>query len=161
MNPSQPDSPAEVFAEKLARARVVGIVWAASPELALTGVRAAVAGGLQAVEVTFSTPDAGAVIQALSRTLPEGVLLGAGTVLNAAQAETAIMNGAGFLVSPHLGEDVLDVAQDAGVPYLPGVLTPTEIVWAKVLGVDMVKLFPVGSAGGVRYLKDLFGPLLK
>lgn len=132
---------------------------APSAELALTAVQAAVRGGLRAVEVTFTTPGAETVLRELASTLPEGVLLGAGTVLTGAQAETAVASGAAFLVSPHLGEDVLAVARRYGVPYLPGVLTPTEVVRALSLGAEMVKVFPAGSAGGVAYLKDLLGPL--
>ncbi len=148
----------QTFAQRLAGARIVGVVRAPSAELALTAVQAAVRGGLRAVEVTFTTPGAEMVLRELARTLPEGVLIGAGTVLDALQAEAALESGAAFLVSPHLGEDVLVVARRHGVPYLPGVLTPTEIVRALRLGAAVLKVFPVGSAGGAGYLGDLRGP---
>jgi 2-dehydro-3-deoxyphosphogluconate aldolase/(4S)-4-hydroxy-2-oxoglutarate aldolase len=146
------------FAAHLEAAAVVGVLRAPSAELALTAVQAAVRGGLRAVEVTFTTPGAETVLRELASTLPEGVLLGAGTVLDAPQAEAAVENGAAFLVSPHLGEDVLVVARRHGVPYLPGVLTPTEIVRALRLGAAVLKVFPVSSAGGAGYLRDLWGP---
>jgi len=75
-----------------------------------------------------------------------------------AEATRAIELGATFLVSPHLGEDVAHVARQHGVPYLPGVFTPTEIVRATALGCDVVKLFPA-DAVGPAYLKALRGPL--
>jgi len=149
----------QTFAQRLAGARIVGVVRAPSAERALVAVQAAVRRGLAAVEVTSTTPGAEAVLRELSLTLPEGILLGAGTVLTAAQAEAAVANGATFLVSPHLGEDVFRVSQAAGVPYVPGVLTPTEVVRAMRLGAEVLKVFPAGSAGGVAYLKDLLGPL--
>jgi len=140
---------------------VVGVLRAPSAELALTALRAAVRGGLRALEVTFTTPGAEAVLRELARTLPEGVLLGAGTVLDAAQAEAAVESGAAFLVSPHLGEDVLEVARRHGVPYLPGVLTPTEVVRALHLGAEVLKVFPIGStdlpAAPVRCVVDSTG----
>ena len=137
---------------------VVGVLRAPSAASAVAGSLAAVRGGLRAIELTFTTPDVGSALRQLKAELPAGVLLGAGTILNAEQAHEAIDAGAAFLVSPHLGEDVLDVAKAAGVPYLPGVLTPTEIVRARRLGAEVVKIFPAGSVGGAAYLKDLLGP---
>ena len=137
---------------------VVGVLRAPSATSAVAGSLAAVRGGLRAIELTFTTPDVGAALRQLKAELPDGVLLGAGTILNAQQAHEAIDAGAAFLVSPHLGEDVLEVSKAAGVPYLPGVLTPTEIVRARRLGAEVVKIFPAGSAGGAAYLKDLLGP---
>lgn len=147
-----------LFAARLGAAGVVGVLRAPSAEQALIAVQAAVRGGLKAVEVTLTTPGAEAVLDDLSHTLPKGVLLGAGTVLSTTQAETAIASGATFLVSPHLGENILEVARYHSVSYVPGVLTPTEIVRALQLGVGVLKVFPIASAGGVSYLKHLRGP---
>lgn len=146
------------LASRLQQAGVVGVLRAPSAEAAVKGALASIRGGLHAIELTFTTPGVTEALQQLRQVLPEHVLLGAGTVLDAQQARKAIASGAAFLVSPHLGDDVLSVALDAGVPYLPGVLTPTEILRACRLGVQIVKLFPVGSMGGAKYLKDLFGP---
>lgn len=150
-------SPADL-SDALRRAGVVGVLRAPSAESAVQASLAAVRGGLKAIELTFTTPDLGAALHQLSRELPARVLLGAGTLMTAEQAHEAIDAGAAFLVSPHLGEDVLQVAQQRSVPYLPGVLTPTEIVRATRLGAKIVKIFPAGSAGGPAYLKDLLGP---
>jgi len=119
---------------------------------------AAARGGLRAVELTFTTPGALEALRELRGRLPGDVLLGAGTVMNARQGLAALEAGAAFLVSPHLGEDVLELCRARGAPYVPGVLTPTEVVRAQVLGAEVVKLFPAGSSRGVPYLKDLLGP---
>jgi len=147
----------DAFARALRGARIVGVLRAPSPQLAVNAAQAAVRGGLRALEVTFTTPQAEQVIERVRREQPH-LHLGAGTVMNRQQAQAAIDAGAQFLVSPHLGEDVLEVARAAGVEYLPGVLTPTEIARAQQLGVSTLKLFPVSAAGGTAYLRDLLGP---
>ncbi|GEM46302.1 bifunctional 4-hydroxy-2-oxoglutarate aldolase/2-dehydro-3-deoxy-phosphogluconate aldolase [Deinococcus cellulosilyticus] len=142
----------------LQQAGVVGVLRASSADRAVHATLAAAKGGLKAIEVTFTTPDAASALQQLREQVPQGFLLGAGTVMDAEQALQATSAGARFLVSPHLGTDVLEVALEHGVPYVPGVITPTEIQRAMRLGVEVVKLFPIGSSGGLGYLKDLLGP---
>lgn len=146
------------FSRVLAQVRVVGVLRAPSVPGAVEAALAAARGGLRAIELTFTTPGVLEAMRELREQLPEGVLLGAGTVMNAQQGRSALEAGAGFLVSPHLGEDLLELAREAGVPYVPGVLTPSEVARAKGLGAGAIKLFPVGSCGGVGYLKDLLGP---
>jgi 2-dehydro-3-deoxyphosphogluconate aldolase/(4S)-4-hydroxy-2-oxoglutarate aldolase len=85
-------------------------------------------------------------------------LIGAGTVLEIAELDAACDAGAKFLVSPHFDPALLDRARERGVPYLPGALTPTEIVRAWKAGASCVKLFP-GSAVGPGYVKAIRGPL--
>jgi 2-dehydro-3-deoxyphosphogluconate aldolase / (4S)-4-hydroxy-2-oxoglutarate aldolase len=146
------------FLQSLSRARIVGILRASSADDAVNAARAAMRAGLGAIELTFTTPKLEQALETLRSELPDGVLLGAGTVLDAAQALLAVESGAQFLVSPHLGEDILELALEWGIPYTPGVLTPTEIVRARRLGASVLKLFPVGSSGGLAYVKDLLGP---
>lgn len=141
----------------LREAKVVGVLRAPSARAAVEAALAAARGGLRAVELTFTTPGVLEALRELRERLP-AVLLGAGTVLGAREAEAAAGAGAAFLVSPHLGEDVLELCRARGVPYVPGVLTPTEVVRARALGAEVVKLFPAGSSGGIPYLKDLLGP---
>jgi 2-dehydro-3-deoxyphosphogluconate aldolase / (4S)-4-hydroxy-2-oxoglutarate aldolase len=145
--------------EGLRAARIVGILRADDDEAAVHAAIASVHGGLRALEIAFTTPNAARVIADLRHRLPDNVLLGAGTVMNTEDARAALEAGAGFLVSPHFSKSVLEVALETGIPYLPGVLTPTEVVSALELGVHAVKLFPIGSSGGVSYLQDLLGPL--
>ncbi|WP_027891956.1 bifunctional 4-hydroxy-2-oxoglutarate aldolase/2-dehydro-3-deoxy-phosphogluconate aldolase [Calidithermus chliarophilus] len=141
----------------LREAKVVGVLRAPTARAAVEAALAAARGGLRAVELTFTTPGVLEALRELRERLP-AVLLGAGTVLGAREAEAAAGAGAAFLVSPHLGEDVLELCRARGVPYVPGVLTPTEVVRARALGAEVVKLFPAGSSGGIPYLKDLLGP---
>jgi 2-dehydro-3-deoxyphosphogluconate aldolase / (4S)-4-hydroxy-2-oxoglutarate aldolase len=141
----------------LRAAQVVGVLRASNAQTATQAALAAVRGGLRAIELTFTTPQAEIALEAVHHAAPQ-VLLGAGTVMNAAQAESAIRAGAAFLVSPHLSEEVLRISRKHNVPYIPGVLTPNEVAWALGLGCKVLKIFPIGSSGGVGYLKDLRGP---
>lgn len=150
--------PQASLAGTLRRVGVVGVLRAPTAESAVQATLAAVRGGLEAIELTFTTPKVADALRELRNILPDTVHLGVGTIVNGNQARDAIAAGATFLVSPHLGEDVLAIAQAAGVPYVPGVLSATEIVRARRLGAEVVKLFPAGSAGGKAYLKDLLGP---
>lgn len=118
--------------------------------------RALAAGGIRAVEFTFTTPGVEAVIAAAAAE-PHGALVGAGTVTDARTAEAAIGAGARFLVTPGLSEGAAAVAREAGVPIMLGALSPTEVMRAVELGSAAVKLFPA-SAVGPGYLKDLRGP---
>lgn len=145
------------LAKSLRQAGVVGVLRAPDADRAVQAGRAAVRGGLRVLEVTFTTPNAAEVLRQLRGARPD-VLLGAGTVMNAEQAAAAVRSGAQFLISPHLDEDLLNAAHRLGVPYLPGVLTPSEVTRALRLGAEIVKLFPIGSSGGTAYLRDLLGP---
>jgi 2-dehydro-3-deoxyphosphogluconate aldolase/(4S)-4-hydroxy-2-oxoglutarate aldolase len=143
----------ELRAELAARG-VVAVLRAASAQRAVAAARALAEGGVTAIEVTFTVPDAGRAIAELTQ--DEELLVGAGTVLTAAQASTAADARAQFLVSPNLDEQVLDAAGRLGVPALPGVLTPTELARA-ARRCSLVKLFPA-SLGGPGLLAALRGP---
>lgn len=113
------------------------------------------AGGIRTIELTFTTPD---VLRHLTDAAEQpDVVVGAGTVLTATDAKAAIDAGARFLVTPGLRPEVATVAREAGVPFLMGALTPTEVLTADELGAAAVKIFPA-SAFGPRYLRDLHGP---
>jgi 2-dehydro-3-deoxyphosphogluconate aldolase/(4S)-4-hydroxy-2-oxoglutarate aldolase len=137
--------------------RVVGVLRRPTPEAALEAARAAIRGGLEALEVTCTIPDAAQVVRVLVAE-QRSCVIGAGTVLGADQATDLIQAGCRFLVGPNLEPDVLEVARAAEIAYIPGVLTPNEIARALRLGVEVVKLFPITSVGGVQYLRDIRGP---
>lgn len=120
--------------------------------------RALVAGGLAAIEVTLRTPVALDAIRAVAAEVPEAVV-GAGTVVSPAQVAEAVGAGARFLVSPGWTDALLDAMRGAGVPFLPGVSTTSEVVALLERGVTDMKFFPAEAAGGVPYLKSLAGPL--
>jgi 2-dehydro-3-deoxyphosphogluconate aldolase/(4S)-4-hydroxy-2-oxoglutarate aldolase len=119
-------------------------------------VRALADGGLAVLEITLMSPAALEVIRESSA--HPGLVIGAGTVLDARQAEEAMDAGAQFLVSPGLDEGAVAAAQKRGVPFIPGVMTPSEIMRARALGCTLVKLFPSGSLGGTDFLKNLRAP---
>ncbi|MER7175175.1 bifunctional 4-hydroxy-2-oxoglutarate aldolase/2-dehydro-3-deoxy-phosphogluconate aldolase [Streptomyces mesophilus] len=119
---------------------------------------ALVAGGLPAIEVTLRTPAALDAIRAIAAGVP-GAVVGAGTVISAANVRDAVDAGARFLVSPGWTEALLDAMKSSGVPFLPGVSTTSEVVALIERGVSEMKFFPAEAAGGTAYLKSLGGPL--
>jgi len=121
-------------------------------------VDALVEGGVRALEVTMTVPGAVELIRAIKPTLPDGFLLGAGTVTDAATATRVIDAGASFVVSPVFRRDVLSEAHRHDVAALPGCFTPTEILDAWEAGADIVKVFPA-TALGPTFFKDVRGPL--
>lgn len=114
--------------------------------------------GVALLEVAMTTPDAVGVIQRLREAYEGRLLLGAGTVLDAAQAEQAVAAGARFLVTPHLDREVAAAAQRLSVPLIAGALTPTEILEAWRAGAALVKVFPAATVGP-QYVRHLQGPL--
>ena len=120
--------------------------------------RALLAGGITVQEFALTNPHALEAITQVQRRLPGDLLLGAGTVLDAEMAQSAIAAGAEFLVTPAFLPDVIVVGRGAGIPVLSGAFTPTEILGAWRTGADLVKVFPAGGAGPA-YIKDVLGPL--
>ncbi|MEJ7713644.1 MAG: hypothetical protein WKF84_28295 [Pyrinomonadaceae bacterium] len=89
----------------------------------------------------------------------DGVLIGAGTVLDAETARICILAGAQFIISPSLNPETIACCRRYSIPVMPGALTPTEIVTAWTAGADCVKVFPAGALGGASYIKSLKAPL--
>lgn len=112
-----------------------------------------VTGGLPVVEVALRTPYAATALRDLASR--GDLLVGAGTVLDAEQARRSLDDGAAFLVSPGLLPEVVEVALGAGVPVLPGIATPSEVMSARALGLRQVKVFPAGLLGGPAWLDAL------
>ncbi len=119
---------------------------------------ALVAGGVRAVEFTFTNPAAAGAIAAASEALGPRALIGAGSVLDAETARTAILAGAAFVVTPTLSLPVISLCNRYGVATVIGGLTPTELLTAWEAGATYVKVFPA-SLGGPRYLRDVLAPL--
>jgi 2-dehydro-3-deoxyphosphogluconate aldolase/(4S)-4-hydroxy-2-oxoglutarate aldolase len=125
----------------------------------LRAVVAAIAeGGVRAIEVTMTVPDAVALIASLAAALPSSILLGAGTVTDAATARAVIDAGARFVVGPVFRREVIDACHARDVAAAPGCFSPTEILDAHEHGADIVKVFPA-TALGPSYLKDVRAPL--
>lgn len=115
------------------------------------------AGGIRAVEVTMNSRGAADGLKRLASTFRGRLVVGAGTVLDAEAAETAIACGAAFLVSPHVDPGLIATATRMGVPFVAGAMTPTEILTAWRAGAALVKLFPAGTLGA-RYVAEVRGP---
>ena len=139
---------------------VIAVVRAASAAEARTVVPGLARAGVAAVELTMTVPDAVEIIAELAGSdAMSGTVLGAGTVLDPAEAGACAQAGARFLVSPVTDAAVLAEAHRCGVPYVGGALTPTEVLASMRAGADAVKLVPVGSVGGAGYLRALREPL--
>jgi 2-dehydro-3-deoxyphosphogluconate aldolase/(4S)-4-hydroxy-2-oxoglutarate aldolase len=150
----------EVIA-RIGEVGIVPVVRAATVVAATRAVEAICAGGIPVVEITMTVPDAVSVIREVARRYAGTVLIGAGTVTNAEQADQCISAGAEFLVSPGLSAAVLAAARRSNKLAIPGALTPTELMNAHEHGARLVKIFPCGNVGGAKYLRSLRAPFPK
>ncbi|MGK7903967.1 MAG: bifunctional 4-hydroxy-2-oxoglutarate aldolase/2-dehydro-3-deoxy-phosphogluconate aldolase [Hormoscilla sp.] len=142
----------------LQQQRAIGVI--RSPQLSL-GKHLALsiaAGGMQLIEITWNGDRPAELIAQLRAELP-ACMIGAGTLLTSEQIHDAMAAGAQFLFTPHTNPAIIKIALAAGVPIIPGALSPTEIVTAWQAAATCVKVFPVSAAGGVTYIKSLQGPL--
>jgi 2-dehydro-3-deoxyphosphogluconate aldolase / (4S)-4-hydroxy-2-oxoglutarate aldolase len=145
------------FMRDFSKSPVIGIVRGLSLDEVGCLAQACHASGLGFVEITMNTDQACLKIERLRAALPEGVWVGAGTVLSRTDVDDALAAGARFVVSPVVVPEVMDAAAAHGVPVLPGALTPQEIWDAHRRGATLVKVFPV-QAFGPPYLRELRGP---
>ena len=138
---------------------LVPVVRTRTKDLALKAARALVQGGVPIVEITLTVPEALSAIAQLRDEFSGSVVVGAGTVLGAAQARDCLAAGAQFVVSPGLVPDVVDTVLAHDAVMMPGALTPSEVLSAVERGSQVVKLFPCSALGGARYIKQLAAPL--
>ena len=144
--------------ERLCRHGVIAVVRADSSEQLVSAARSLLAGGVDCVEITMTTPDALRVIEQCRKAIGDDALIGVGSVLDADTARAALAAGAQFVVSPILDPHTIGAAHAAGAPAVPGALSPNEIVAATAAGGDVVKVFPA-TRFGPGYFKDLLAPL--
>ncbi|MDD7305421.1 MAG: bifunctional 2-keto-4-hydroxyglutarate aldolase/2-keto-3-deoxy-6-phosphogluconate aldolase [Peptoniphilaceae bacterium] len=137
---------------------IVPVVRGKDEDQAIEYCKGLIEGGINILEVTFTIPNALEVFKKLKEELPEDTLIGAGTVLDQVTARQAILSGAKFIVSPAFDKDVAMLCNKYQIPYMPGCITPTEILEALSYGVDIIKLFP-GSLTGPSYVKAIHGPI--
>ena len=143
--------------DRLAAAGVVPVVVLDNAKDAVPAARALLAGGVDVMEITFRTAAVAGAIRAVSEGCPE-MLVGAGTVVTLDQCRQALECGAKFIVSPGFDPEVVSWCAERSVPITPGCVTPTEIMAAIRLGVNVVKFFPAGVYGGLRAMKALSAP---
>src|SRR5207237_9991593 len=136
--------------------KIVAIVQGMHAKDAVSLAKALHKGGINILEITLNSPNALAVIEELSNAFKDTMLISAGTVLTAEEANDAINAGAQFIISPALIEEVITATKDAGKVSIPGAYTPTEIVQAYRSGADIIKVFPAPSAA---YIRNILAPL--
>lgn len=143
--------------EQFAKYGVVPVVVLDDAEDALPLADALLEGGLPLAEVTFRTDAAEESIRQMTKQHPE-MLIGAGTVLSAEQANCAVSAGAKFIVSPGTNPEVVEFCLDNNIPVTPGVCTPSEVEAGLGFGLDVLKFFPAEQAGGVAFIKAISAP---
>jgi 2-dehydro-3-deoxyphosphogluconate aldolase / (4S)-4-hydroxy-2-oxoglutarate aldolase len=145
--------------EQVAAIGVVPVIALEDARHALPLADALAEGGLPVIEVTFRTAAAVDTIRQIAWYRPD-MLVGAGTVLNEEQADAAKAAGAMFALSPGIDRAVLDHAAGIGLPFAPGIMTPSDLQIALRAGCKLVKFFPAVAAGGLTMLKNIAGPYL-
>jgi 2-dehydro-3-deoxyphosphogluconate aldolase / (4S)-4-hydroxy-2-oxoglutarate aldolase len=143
--------------QQIIERRIVPVVVIDKAEDAVPLAEALLAGGLDVLEVTFRTAAAEAAVHAIAQKMP-AILIGAGTILSPEQMDRAIGAGAKFGVAPGLNRRVVERARERKVPFVPGVMTPSEVELGLELGCTLQKFFPAAAAGGVAMLKAFAGP---
>ena len=137
--------------------KIVAIVRGANPGDVLKIAEALHAGGVKLMEVTLNSENAIEVISELSQKMKGKMLVGAGTVLDAASAKAAIDAGALFIISPCWNVETIKTTKELGAVSIPGAYTPTEIVNAYSAGGDIIKVFP--ASANINYIKEVRAPL--
>jgi len=137
--------------------KIVAILRGANPNDVLKIAEALHKGGIKLLEITFNSPNALELLKKLSSQMKNEMLMGMGTVLNAATAKQAMAAGAKFILSPALNPETIKATKEAGAVSIPGAFTATEILMAYENGADIVKVFP--ASAGADYIKDIRGPL--
>lgn len=145
------------FEDELRATRIVPVIVIKDLAHAVPLAKALVEGGLNILEITLRTDAGLAAIAAIAAEV-KGAIVGAGTVINAAQFAAAAQAGAKFVVSPGLTDEVVKAARDHAVPILPGVATGSEIMHGLSLGLSTFKFFPAETSGGAPAIKALGGP---
>ena len=149
---------AQPWLTQLQKYRGIAVIRSPQIEIGQEMAKAVAAGGIKLIEITWNSDQPAQLIKKLRSHFPD-CLIGAGTILEISQLEEAIACGAQFLFSPYVNPILIQAAVAAGVPIVPGALTPTEIVSAWQAGASCVKVFPCQALGGASYIKSLQGPL--
>lgn len=141
---------------KILENKIVSIIRGADPSDVLKIAEALQEGGVKLLEVTLNSTNALIVIKELANKLNDKMIIGAGTVLNAADAKAAIDAGAKFIISPNVNIETIEATKRNGAVSIPGAYTATEVVNAYSCGGDIIKIFPASTP---KYIKELRGPL--
>jgi 2-dehydro-3-deoxyphosphogluconate aldolase / (4S)-4-hydroxy-2-oxoglutarate aldolase len=140
------------------KTRVVPVVALSHADQAVPLARALLAGGIDVIEITLRHPCALDAIAAVATAVPD-MVVGAGTLLQAADVDKVVRAGARFALSPGHTSELLDAVLAAQLPFVPGVMTPSEVMQVRSRGFRVAKLFPAAQAGGQSMLRALAGPI--
>jgi 2-dehydro-3-deoxyphosphogluconate aldolase/(4S)-4-hydroxy-2-oxoglutarate aldolase len=144
-------------ATRLTAKGVVAVLMIDRVDDAVPVAEALLHGGVDAMELTLRTDAALPALKSIAESVPE-MLAGIGTILKPDQIVQAKDSGAAFGVSPGTNVDVIEAAQEAGLPFAPGIMTPSDIERALPFGCEILKFFPAGSSGGIKHLKNIAAP---
>lgn len=146
------------FQPPMFSSRVVPVIVITHPDQAVPMAHALLEGGIDVMEITLRHAAGLAAIEAVARQVPR-MHVGAGTVTRPEEMAQVQQAGARFALSPGMTPSLVDAAIDCRMPFMPGVMTPSEVMRAREMGFTCVKLFPAAQAGGLSMLKALAGPL--
>ena len=147
----------EATLSRLHEIGLIAVIRGPSQDLTIKMVEALIAGGVQGIEITYTTPNAPQVVKALNQAFGEQIVLGMGTLTEPAQAQEAFEAGARYLVSPICDPELGRAMIATSLPVMIGAMTPSEVYQAYRLGSDVVKIVP-GATVGPAYIKALKGP---
>jgi len=150
--------PHPTFQRPAFKSRVVPVSVISDVSYAVPVAHALLAGGIDVMEITLRHSAGLAAIEAVAKQVPQ-MQVGAGTVTRASEMQQVHDAGARFALSPGLTDALVQAAMDCRMPFMPGVMTPSEVMRARDLGFALMKLFPAAQAGGLAMLKALSGPL--
>lgn len=150
-------NPSEVLFERLHQGGIIAVLVLDDPKSAVPMARALLAGGVNSIELTLRTPGALEALRRITAEVPE-MIVGAGTVIAPEQVSQVMDAGAAFAVAPGTNPRVIAEAKQLGLPFAPGVCTPTDIEMALEQGCRVVKLFPSEPCGGLTYLRSIAAP---
>lgn len=139
--------------EFIKREKLVPVIRTSSTDDARKAVEILSGCGIKVFEITMTVPDAVKLIGELKNS--DDVLIGAGTILDKAQAAECVQAGAKFIVSPAFNRETVEFCVENNIAVMPGTLTPTEVLAAHNAGADCLKVFPCDAMGGAKYLKTL------
>jgi 2-dehydro-3-deoxyphosphogluconate aldolase/(4S)-4-hydroxy-2-oxoglutarate aldolase len=147
----------EAFLQKVQEQKIIAVVVIDDASAAVPLASALLDGGISVIELTLRTPSAFESLQRIREHCPE-MMAGLGTVISTGQVETASAAGAAFAVAPGLNPNVVRAAHAAGLPFAPGIVTPSDVERAFELGCKVLKFFPAEPSGGIAYLNSMAGP---
>ena len=148
----------KIILEEILKRKAVAVIRVKEPGKLKKVIEAIHAGGVSIAEITMTVPNAIQLIEKMNEELDDEIIIGVGSVLNAAVAENAIRAGAKYVVSPILKKEIIETAHKYNVPAMPGCFTPTEIQYAFELGADIIKVFPADVVG-MEFFKAILAPM--